>query len=34
MTAVVGGLACIAAIALLARMQPGFVRYDARHPTP
>jgi MFS family permease len=34
MTAVVGGLACIAAIVLLARLQPGFVRYDARHPTP
>jgi MFS family permease len=34
MTAVVGGLACIAAIVLLARLQPGFVRYDARDPTP
>ncbi|HEV7146970.1 MAG TPA: MFS transporter [Pedococcus sp.] len=34
LTAVVGGLACIIAIAVLARAQPGFLRYDARHPTP
>ena len=34
MTAVVGGIACIVAIGLLARLQPGFVRYDAQHPTP
>jgi MFS family permease len=34
MTAVVGGIACVVAIGLLARLQPGFVRYDARHPTP
>jgi hypothetical protein len=34
LTAVVGGFACVAAIAVLARLQPGFVRYDARHPTP
>ena len=34
LTAVVGGLACILAIAVLARVQPGFLRYDARHPTP
>jgi MFS family permease len=34
MTAVVGGIACILAIGVLARLQPGFVRYDARHPTP
>jgi MFS family permease len=34
MTAVVGGIACIVAIGALARLQPGFVRYDARHPTP
>ncbi|HEX5523158.1 MAG TPA: MFS transporter [Pedococcus sp.] len=33
-TAVIGGLACVVAIAVLARLQPGFVRYDARHPTP
>jgi len=33
-TAVVGGLLCVVAIAILARLQPGFVRYDARHPTP
>jgi MFS family permease len=34
LTAVVGGLACVAAIVVLARVQPGFVRYDAHHPTP
>ena len=33
-TAVIGGLACVAAIGVLARVQPGFLRYDARHPTP
>jgi MFS family permease len=33
-TAVYGGLACVAAIAVLARLQRGFVHYDARHPTP
>jgi MFS family permease len=33
-TALFGGLACIAAIAALARLQPGFLHYDARHPTP
>lgn len=33
-TAVLGGVACVLAIVLLARLQPGFVRYDARHPTP
>ncbi|HET6693341.1 MAG TPA: MFS transporter [Pedococcus sp.] len=33
-TAVVGGLLCVVAIVVLARLQPGFVRYDARHPTP
>lgn len=33
-TAVVGGLACVVAIVALARLQPGFVRYDSRHPTP
>lgn len=33
-TAVVGGLACVAAVVVLALLQPGFVRYDARHPTP
>jgi MFS family permease len=33
-TAVIGGLACVAAIAVLARVQPAFLRYDARHPTP
>jgi MFS family permease len=34
LTAVLGGAACVAAIAVLARAQPGFLRYDARHPTP
>ncbi|MBM6402250.1 MFS transporter [Phycicoccus sonneratiae] len=33
-TAVGGGLACVLAVVLLALWQPGFVRYDARHPTP
>ena len=34
LTAVVGGIACVVAVAALARLQPGFLRYDARHPTP
>ncbi|MDH6118977.1 MFS family permease [Kitasatospora sp. GAS204A] len=29
-----GGLACVAAILLLAARRPTFLRYDARHPTP
>lgn len=33
-TAVVGGLACVAAVLLLGWRQPGFARYDARNPTP
>jgi MFS family permease len=33
-TAVLGGLACVAAIVVLARLQPGFVRYDSHRPTP
>ncbi|KGN42928.1 MFS transporter [Knoellia aerolata] len=33
-TAVLGGVACVVAIVVLARVQPGFTRYDARHPTP
>jgi MFS family permease len=33
-TAVFGGIACIVAIGLLSLRQPGFLRYDARHPTP
>jgi len=33
-TALFGGVACVAAMVVLARLQPGFVRYDARHPTP
>ncbi|GAA4119399.1 MFS transporter [Knoellia locipacati] len=34
MTALVGGFACVAAIVVLARVTPGFLRYDARNPTP
>ncbi len=34
MTAVVGGLLCVVAIGVLARLQPGFLRYDSHHPTP
>ena len=29
-----GGLLCVAAALLLARLQPRFVKYDARHPEP
>lgn len=29
-----GGLACVAAIVLLAARRPAFLRYDARQPTP
>ena len=29
-----GGLLCVAVALLLARLQPRFVRYDARHPEP
>ncbi|MBD8044389.1 MFS transporter [Arthrobacter sp. Sa2BUA2] len=32
--AVAGGLACVAAVAVLAKVQPGFARYDARNPAP
>ncbi|MFJ3793608.1 MFS transporter [Kitasatospora sp. NPDC090091] len=31
---VTGGLACVAAILLLAARRPAFLRYDARNPTP
>lgn len=31
---VLGGLACVVAVLLLARLQPGFMSYDARRPTP
>ncbi|MCZ2402262.1 MFS transporter [Paenarthrobacter sp. Z7-10] len=34
MAAVIGGILCIAAVWLMARWQPRFVRYDARHPEP
>ncbi|MFZ0158512.1 MAG: MFS transporter [Kineosporiaceae bacterium] len=33
-TAVLGGLACMGAIGLLAVVQSGFLRYDSRHPVP
>ncbi len=33
-TAVLGGLACIASMGVLAAVQRGFVHYDARHPAP
>lgn len=33
-SAVSGGLACVAAVILLAARRPAFLRYDARHPTP
>lgn len=32
--AVVGGLACVAVLWLVVRLQPRFWRYDARHPEP
>jgi ENTS family enterobactin (siderophore) exporter len=34
MAAIVGGILCIAAVWLLARIQPRFIHYDARHPEP
>ncbi|PQZ96181.1 MFS transporter [Arthrobacter sp. MYb227] len=33
-TLLLGGIACILAAALLMRFQPGFLRYDSRHPKP
>ncbi|WP_329572605.1 MFS transporter [Kitasatospora sp. NBC_01266] len=33
-SAISGGLACVAAILLLAARRPAFLRYDARHPSP
>ena len=32
--AVYGGIACIVAVGVLSLRHPGFLRYDARHPTP
>ncbi len=32
--AVVGGLACVVLVLAVARWQPGFSRYDSRHPEP
>ncbi|WP_427015419.1 MFS transporter [Pseudarthrobacter sp. P1] len=34
MAAVVGGALCIVAVWVMARLQPGFLHYDARHPVP
>ncbi|MFD1214515.1 MFS transporter, partial [Arthrobacter sp. GCM10027362] len=34
MAAIAGGLACALLVWLLHRWQPGFARYDARHPEP
>ena len=34
LTLVLGGLACVGLAALLMRWQPGFLRYDSRHPEP
>ena len=34
MAAIVGGILCILAVWLMARLQPTFIRYDARHPVP
>ncbi len=33
-TAVAGGIACVVVVLLLAARWPGFLRYDAQHPTP
>nr|WP_231126347.1 MFS transporter [Motilibacter aurantiacus] len=32
--ALLGGLGCVTAVVVLAAVQPGFARYDARHPVP
>ena len=34
LAAIIGGLACVAVVIALGVRQPGFARYDARHPTP
>lgn len=34
LAAIAGGLACVAVVIALGFLQPGFARYDARHPTP
>ncbi|MDJ0355036.1 MFS transporter [Paenarthrobacter sp. PH39-S1] len=34
MAAIVGGILCILAVWLMARLQPRFLRYDALHPEP
>jgi ENTS family enterobactin (siderophore) exporter len=34
MAAIVGGILCILAVWLMARLQPTFIRYDARHLVP
>ena len=33
-TAIAGVVACVAAVLVLAVLQPRFAQYDARHPTP
>ncbi|NUL48964.1 MFS transporter [Cellulosimicrobium funkei] len=33
-TLIAGGLACVLGVSALMRWQPGFLRYDARHPVP
>lgn len=34
LTLLLGGIACVLGAAVLMRWQPGFLRYDARNPTP
>ena len=34
LAAIVGGIACVVAVGALSAWQRGFLRYDARHPTP
>jgi ENTS family enterobactin (siderophore) exporter len=33
-TLLAGGVLCILGVSALMRWQPGFLRYDARNPTP
>ena len=34
LTLIVGGVLCAVLVTVLVRVEPGFVRYDSRHPTP
>ena len=34
LTLIVGGVLCAVLVTLLVRVEPGFLRYDSRHPTP